>query len=163
MTQGIDEGRNAIHGLRSSDPCTLDLFLALSGIQQELDVHPDIDFRVFVVGQQKPLQPTIHHEIYRIGREALFNAFRHSSAKRVEFELEYTDNDLRMRVRDNGCGIDHHVLHTGRKRHWGLENMRERAKRIGAQLKILSASTGTEVQLSIPSGIAFQFLPFDAT
>ena len=104
----------------------------------------------------------MHHEIYRIGREALVNAFRHSGAKRVDFELEYADSDLRLRIRDNGCGIDPQVLDAGREGHWGLSGMRERATRIGAVLKISSsAAAGTEVQLSIPSRVAFTLSPSD--
>ena len=162
MEQGIDEGRSAIQGLRSSDLRTLDLVLALSGVQQELSVEPDVDFRVSVAGRQQPLRPPIKDEVYRIGREALVNAFRHSGAKRVDFELEYADSDLCMRVRDNGCGINPEVLEAGREGHWGLAGMRERATRIGGLLKISSsANTGTEVQLSIPSALAFQPLPAD--
>ena len=157
MNQGIEEGRNAIEGLRSTDYRTLDLVLALSRVQQELPVQPHVDFRVIVAGKQKPLQAPIRHEIYRIGREALVNAFCHSGARRVEFELEYASSDLRMRVRDNGCGIEPQVLRTGRDGHWGLAGMRERAARIGGQLKISSnAASGTEVQLFIPSEVAFQ-------
>jgi PAS domain S-box-containing protein len=85
MNQGIEEGRNAIHGLRSSDSRSLDLVLALSHVQQELGVQPDVDFRVTVTGRQQSLSPPLRHEIYRIGREALVNAFCHSGAKRVEF------------------------------------------------------------------------------
>jgi signal transduction histidine kinase len=157
MEQGIEEGRNAIQGLRSSVPGTLDLVLALSGVQRELAVEPDVDFRVSVAGRQQPLQGSIKHELYRIGREALVNAFRHSGAKRVDFELEYADSDLRMRIRDNGCGIDPQVLEAGREGHWGLAGMRERAMKIGGRLKIASSATaGTEVQLSIPGALAFQ-------
>jgi signal transduction histidine kinase len=160
IEKGMEEGRNAIQGLRSTDSRTLDLFLALPGIQQELPVQSDIDFRVFEVGQQKPLKPTIHYEICRIGREALVNAFRHSGAKRVEFELEYNESDLRMRVRDNGCGIDPHVLLAGREGHFGLAGMRERATRIGGLLEISSsAKAGTEIQLSVPGRIAFPIGP----
>jgi PAS domain S-box-containing protein len=162
MNQGIEEGRNTIERLRSSDFRTLDLAVALSSVQQELAVQPDIDFRVIVGGRQQPLRLPIQHEIYRIGREALVNAFRHSSAKHVEFELEYADSHLCMRVRDNGCGIDPQVLHSGRERHWGLAGMRERATRIGGLLEISSTATsGTEVQLFIPGSIAFQLSPLD--
>ena len=162
MEQGIEEGRNAIQGLRSSVPGTLDLVLALSGVQRELAVEADVDFRVSVAGRQQPLQGPIKHELYRIGREALVNAFRHSGAKRVDFEIEYADNDLRMRVRDDGCGIDPDVLEAGREGHWGLAGMRERATKIGGLLKISSSATaGTEVQLSIPSAVAFQRSPSD--
>src|SRR5215472_2414397 len=156
MTQGIEEGRNAIQGLRSSSSQTSDLVVALSSIQQELEVQSDIDFRVVVTGRQKELPRQIQNEIYRIGREALANAFCHSGAKSVELELEYSDSELRMRIRDNGCGINPQVLEKGRGGHWGLAGMRERAARIGGLVKILSSPmAGTEVQLSIPSNVAF--------
>lgn len=160
MNQGIAEGRNTLQGLRSSDAGTLDLVLALSGVQHEFAVQSDVDFRVIVAGRQQPLRPPVRDELYRIGREALVNAFCHSQAKRVEFELEYAESDLRMRVRDNGRGIDPHVLHAGRDGHWGLAGMRERATRIGGLLEISSsATTGTEIQLLIPSSAAFQLSP----
>jgi PAS domain S-box-containing protein len=157
MRQGIAEGRSAIQGLRSSGSQTSDLVVALSRIQEELEVPPDIDFRVIVTGRQRQLPREIQDEIYRIGREALANAFCHSGAKRVELELEYSDSELRIRIRDNGCGIDPQVLEKGRDGHWGLAGMRERATRIGGLLKILSSATaGTEVELSIPSGISWE-------
>jgi signal transduction histidine kinase len=150
MRLGIDEGRSAIQCLRSSGTQTSDLVAALSHIQDELEVQPDIDFRVMVTGRQKQLPSQIQNEIYRIGREALVNAFRHSAAKRVELELEYSDSELRMRIRDNGRGIDPQMLEKGRLEHWGLAGMRERATRIGGLLKISSGETGTEIELAFP-------------
>jgi len=157
MHRGIEEGRSTIKGLRSSESDATDLVKALTGVQQELPVRQDIDFRVRVAGRQQPLSPAIQQETYRIGREALLNAFRHSGAKRVECELKYADHNLQMRVRDNGTGIDPQVLHNGREGHWGLAGMRERAAKIGGLLNISSSATsGTEIRLSIPSSIAFQ-------
>ena len=158
MSRGIEEGRSTIRGLRSSDSGAGDLVIALSGVEQELSCRPDVDFRVNVAGRQQPLNPLIQQEIYRIGREALLNAFCHSRAKRIEVELEYADQNLQMRIRDNGTGIDPQVLRNGREGHWGLAGMQERAARIGGTLKISSSpSNGTEVMLTIPSGIAFSF------
>jgi signal transduction histidine kinase len=155
MRQGIVEGRSAIQGLRSSGSQTSDLVGALSRIQDELKVQPDIDFRVTVTGRQKQLAREIRHEIYRIGREALVNAFCHSGAKRIELELEYSDSELYVRIRDNGCGVEPQMLEKGCDGHWGLAGMRERATRIGGLLKILSSpAVGTEVQLSIPTSLA---------
>ena len=157
MHRGIEEGRSTIKGLRSSDSDATDLVKALTGVQQELPARQDIDFRVRVAGRQQPLSPLIGLEAYRIGREALLNAFSHSGAKRVECELEYADQDLQIRVRDNGTGIDPQVLDNGREGHWGLAGMRERAAKIGGLLNISSSATsGTEIRLSIPSSIAFQ-------
>ena len=157
MEQGIEEGRNAIQCLRSSGSGPMDLVAALSAVRQEFSTQPGVDYRATVVGQQQPLRSAIQQEIYSIGREALVNAFCHSGAKRIDLELEYTDRNLTMRVRDNGRGIDQQVLYAGRKGHWGLTGMRERATRIGGLLKISSSATGgTEIQLSIPSDVAFQ-------
>jgi signal transduction histidine kinase len=160
MRQVIDEGRNAVRGLRSSGSSSLDLEQAFSRIQQELPfAHQpsgSVDFRVIVDGEQRPLHPVLRDEVYRIGREALINAFRHARARRVELELIYTPANLSLIVRDNGRGIDPAVLQTGRDGHWGLSGMRERADRIGATLHVLSsASAGTEIQLSIPGNVAF--------
>lgn len=156
MAQVIEEGRNAVQGLRSSQSGSHDLDQAFSRIQQELGVQEEIDFRVIVQGRPQALHPVLRDEVYRIGREAVVNAFRHAQAKSIEVELEYTTKHFRFLVRDDGCGIDPHVLQQGREGHWGLPGMRERAERIGAKLHVYSsASAGTEVELSVPNHIAF--------
>ena len=158
VERGIEEGRNTIQGLRSCDSCTIDLAAALSSIQKELAVPPEVEFRVRVSGRQPSMLSAAKHEVYRIGREALVNAFCHSAARRIDLELEYGDTFLSVRVRDNGCGIDAQVLEAGRERHWGLTGMRERARRIGGLLRITSGvGVGTEVQLLVPTDIAFRF------
>ena len=156
MTRVIDEGRNAVRGLRSRASASDDLQRAFSGMSDELAVGNGIDYRVLVEGRGRPLQPFIRDEIYRIGREAVVNAFRHSEASRVELALEYGARELRMLVRDNGRGIASEVLRSGVDGHWGLAGMRERADRIGAGLKVWSrAGEGTEVELSVPARVAF--------
>jgi nitrate/nitrite-specific signal transduction histidine kinase len=63
---------------------------------------------------------------------------------------------LRILISDDGAGIDQQVLQTGKDGHWGLAGMRERAESIGARLKVLSrTNAGTEVELLIPSHVAF--------
>jgi signal transduction histidine kinase len=106
------------------------------------------------------LPPILRDEVYRIGREALLNAFRHSQAKNIEVEVEYAANRLSILVRDDGCGIDPQVLRAGRDGHFGLISMRERAKRIGARLTVSSsAASGTEVELSVPGQTVFESQP----
>jgi len=98
----------------------------------------------------------LRDEVYRIGREALLNAFRHARAKSIEIELKYSSTQLRVFVRDDGCGIDPKLISTGTDGHWGLVGMRERADRIGARFHVFSnATVGTEIELSVPSHVAF--------
>jgi ligand-binding sensor domain-containing protein/signal transduction histidine kinase len=156
MGRVIEEGRNTVGGLRSPQNQSLDLEQAFSQIQQEVPGREHVAFHFIVEGPSRPLHPAIRDEIYRIGREALINAFRHSEASSVEVELEYASYGLRVLVRDNGIGFDPKVLQFGRDGHWGLSGMRERSKRIGAKFRVLSRpAAGTEVELSLPSQVAF--------
>lgn len=157
MGQVVDEGRNTVRGLRSPGDRGSDLENAFSRIQQEVAPGSEVTFRIVVEGVPLPLSPDIRDDIYRIGREAVVNAFRHSRGSSVEMELEYATQRLRIIVRDNGCGIDPQILDSGRDGHWGLSGMRERAQRIGARLKVWSrVDDGTEVELSVPGRIAFE-------
>ena len=156
MGQVIEEGRDAVRGLRSTIGNADDLETAFSQAGQEFGNEKVKDCRVIVEGTPRQLHPIIRDEAYRIGREALANAFRHSQATKIEIELEYSGKQLRILVRDDGIGIDPDVLQSGRDGHWGLAGMRERAESIGARLKVWSrANAGTEVELLIPSQVAF--------
>lgn len=162
MSKVIDEGRNAVRGLRSTAGAGDDLVQAFSRIQHELALEDAFEFRILVEGQPIALHPVLRDEIYRIGREALVNAFRHSKATQIEMEIHYSPRHFRVRVRDNGCGIEPSVLRSGREGHWGLPGMRERTERIGGQLHVWSsAAAGTEVELTVPGNVALHPQPLD--
>ncbi|MGA2596050.1 MAG: two-component regulator propeller domain-containing protein [Bryobacteraceae bacterium] len=157
MSRVIDESRKAVRGLRSPYDNSFNLEQAFSRFRQESGIGAGIDFRVIVEGSERQLHPVLRDEVYRIGREALLNAFRHSHARNIEIEIEYASSRLRVMVRDNGCGIDPQVIAAGSEGHAGLPGMRERAERIGGQLHIwTSAKGGTEIELSVPGQIAYQ-------
>jgi len=90
--------------------------------------------------------------------------FQHAHARRIEVEFTYEEALFRLRIRDDGSGIDPSVLDQGnRPGHWGLAGMRERAKRIGAKIEFWSQpGAGTEIELSIPGAIAFGTSPIHA-
>ena len=157
MRNVIDDGRNTLRGLRSPSTSPGDLERTFSRIPEELGIQSPGNFRVIVEGQARALHPAIRDDVYRIGREALVNSFRHARASSIEVELEYGVKELRVLVRDDGGGIDPQVLRQGREGHWGLPGMRERAQRIGAQFKVWSRPAGgTEVELVVPAAIAFE-------
>jgi signal transduction histidine kinase len=114
-------------------------------------------FRVTVEGPSRALSPVLQDELYRIGREVLRNAFRHARAKLIEVEIRYSSQELRLRIRDDGVGIDTNVLEAGaRPGHWGLPGVRERAKLIGAEFGLWGqAMAGTEVQITVPAPLAY--------
>jgi signal transduction histidine kinase len=117
-----------------------------------------VQFRVVVEGSAQTLHPNVHIEIFRIAREGLRNAFNHSHARRIETEIAYSNNLFRLRIRDDGKGIDPDVRNRAKRiGHWGLAGMRERAQRVGGELEVWSEpGAGTEVDLRIPASIVYE-------
>jgi len=156
----VTEGRDAVQGLRTSTLEANDLALAISTLGEELAADSNnhrCGFRVAVEGETRDLHPIIRDEIYKLAAEALRNAFRHACAKQVEAEIRYDDEQFRLRIRDDGTGIDSAVLsRDGSEGHYGLRGMRERAKLIGGKLTVWSeVDAGTELELYIPASKAY--------
>jgi len=148
--------------LRSSTVVTNDLARAIEGLGEELAEQQRTAtakaaaLSVEAEGASQELRPIVRDEVYRITGEALRNAFRHARAQRIEVEVRYDARKLRVRVRDDGTGMDASVVHEGRAGHYGLPGMRERARAIGGQLEVWSErGAGTEVELTIPASAAY--------
>ena len=159
--QAAAESRDAIKDLRSEAVTHKNLAELLAEEGQELEASHRAEsdspvFSIIVEGERRTLSPDLCQDVYRIARELLRNASRHARAHRIETEVRYDDGLLRVRIRDDGTGIDPKVLEEGgRPGHFGLPGVRERAERIGAQLDFWSeVGAGTEVQLTIPAAAA---------
>ena len=156
MRAVVDEGRNAVRGLRSSTSRD-DLDKALARVGEDVDPERAVDFHVVRTGQPVELVPFVRDDVYRICREAVVNAFRHARAARIEVAVEFASDGLRVVVRDDGCGMEPELAQGGRAGHFGLVGMRERATAIGGRLKLWSRDGGgTEVELFVPSRVAFR-------
>jgi signal transduction histidine kinase len=158
--QAITEGREAVQGLRASTAESNDLAQATTTLGEQLAAETrgatSVGMFVEVEGTPWDLHPIVRDEIYRVASEALRNAFRHARAKQIEVEFRYDERQLRLRVRDDGRGIDLKFLaEEGRAGHFGLHGMRERAKLMGGKLTVWTAAeTGTEIELIIPAAYA---------
>ena len=152
----LREARQRVRNLRLRATDENDLADRLTKYGEELAKDHTAAFTLAIVGEPKGLESTLQDEAYRIVAEALTNAFRHASASRIETEVTYDSSALRIRVRDDGVGIDKAVLAGGQPGHWGVTGMRERARAIRAELNMWSRdAAGTEVELVIPSSIAY--------
>jgi signal transduction histidine kinase/ligand-binding sensor domain-containing protein len=159
--EAIAEGRDAVQGLRSSVVTAKDLASVMSAIGEELAAdqtgHHPPDLSVRVEGTPRDLGPLTQDEVYRVAREALRNAYQHADATRIVVEVRYDPRQFRLRVRDDGKGMDQKIVDEGgRAGHYGLPGMRERAKLLRGTLTIWSErESGTEVELTIPGSVAY--------
>jgi signal transduction histidine kinase len=158
--KAIAESRDAIQGLRSEPIAKGNLAELLMSTSRELadangSEHQPV-FDLIEEGERWTLSPTVSNDICRIALELMRNAYQHAHARRIEAEIRYGRSMFRLRIRDDGKGIEPKVLKEGGKvGHWGLRGARERADRIGAHLDLWSEpGNGTEVQLLVPPSIA---------
>ncbi len=156
LVRATDEGRAALHSLRTSTIETNDLAAGLRRALEDCRREPSMETVFSVNGNTREMHPIVRDEIYLIGYEAIRNAHAHSAGSRVDATLTYAD-DLSLSVHDNGIGIDSVVAETGKDGHFGLPSMRERAARIGGRLTIeTSANHGTKIKIVIPGSLAFR-------
>jgi signal transduction histidine kinase/ligand-binding sensor domain-containing protein len=157
MQRVVSDGRRGITELHLGVTRGEDLADALSRAAQELRSPNGPSFHVVVQGQPRSLHPLVGDEVYRIAREAIVNAFRHAAARRIDVEVSFTSDELRVRILDDGRGVSEDVVAAGRPGHFGLQGMRTRARNIGASLNVWTrVDEGTEVALIVPGRSAFQ-------
>ena len=154
----VAEGRDRVRDLRDGALPIHDLPAALRRVAEECPGGRIADLEVKVEGDARDLHPMVLEESYAIGREAVTNALTHSRGEHVAIEIGYAPAQFLLRVRDDGRGIDPAILETGgRDGHWGLQGMRERARRIGAHLELRSGpGVGTEIELTVSAKTAYR-------
>ena len=127
---------------------TDDIEQALQETLQKFQSQAGLPARLQVQGQGLPLPSDVQVQVLHVLQEALSNVRKHAGATQVDLEVS-KGTHWRFVVRDNGAGFDT-GKHPGES-HVGLNIMRERAGRIGAQIRIASAAgEGTVVTLTLP-------------
>ncbi|MFF4501098.1 histidine kinase [Streptomyces sp. NPDC001401] len=108
-----------------------------------------LDAELTVTGDERPLAATVDRAVYRIVQEALTNAARHAGAAKVGVQLSYGDDDVTIRVEDDGTADPDHPPAPG----VGLMGMRERVTALGGTLHAgPRAEGGFEVRARLPLG-----------
>lgn len=102
-----------------------------------------------LAGSTQRLPEAIETILYRVAQEALRNIVKHAGAQKFSVRLERGEEDVFLQILDNGRGID--PDYAKRKRHFGIDTMRERVELAGGRFRIgRQNSSGTEVRATIP-------------
>jgi signal transduction histidine kinase/ligand-binding sensor domain-containing protein len=153
----LDEGRRALNDLRSAPLSADDFVKSFSQLSEQFAGHSGTRVDVVVEGRERSLSVVAGNDLLQIGRQAIMNAFQHSRAKKIHVLLSYGQQDLQIRVKDNGCGMTEEKLNSRRSGHYGIAGMQERAERLGGTLSIRSrVGQGTEVSVSAPGSIVYK-------
>jgi signal transduction histidine kinase/ligand-binding sensor domain-containing protein len=153
----LNEARNSVSELRNTG-LDIDIAVAVTRAGDELFADTSAQFSIAVSGTPVLIVPAVADDVFRIVREALTNAARHSEASRVDVKFDYGTAALRLWVRDDGMGLSPEVQKAdGKPNHFGLKGMRERAQRIGASFDLVThEGGGVEIHLAVPAARAYQ-------
>jgi signal transduction histidine kinase len=153
--QVLVEGRDRVRNLRG-ETGRGELAYLIEAAAYRLRVDPDVVIDMFVEGDCRQVHPVVCDDLLAIASEALFNAFKHAQATRIDIGLACGRGGLRLRIADNGIGFDPSILKgAGRPGHYGLLGMYERAHKLKAELIIRNCDEGAEIQLLVPGHIAY--------
>jgi signal transduction histidine kinase len=150
--QGQVDVHRSVWDLRSRVLEEFDLPGALEASAKQLTNGSDLSIEVTTKGRVRPLPDTLEENLLRIAQEAMTNVVKHSQATAAAIELDYGPKNVFLRIKDNGRGFDLNGNVGGSHGHFGLLGISERAKRLGAELKIQSEpgqGTLVEVQVAI--------------
>ena len=149
VEESFCEIRNVVQGLKPSMLEELGVTASLELLVQEFELtYSGIRFNAEIESSDVPVSYDVSVAMYRIAQEALHNIVKHADASNVDFCLDISSRGIRLRIADNGCGVDSGALEkpvSGRTGH-GLNNIRKRATATGGLFEMDSdADSGTRL------------------
>ena len=147
----ITEARRSVMDLRASVLEGQDLAAALHSGAQIWTAGSGVQVHVDVTGAQNGLPQEFEQHLLRIAQEAVTNALKHANASQVWVKLHTEDRKLDLRIVDDGHGFEQQDVFSSLGGHFGLIGMRERAERLGGELRLAShPGEGTQVEVTVP-------------
>jgi signal transduction histidine kinase len=150
------EVQSAVCDLRSPLLRDTNLGTALEGLADGLSAGGSQQVQVAVTGAMRPLASSVEHHLLRISQEAIVNAIKHGHAGHIFVTLDYAEHGLRLCIKDDGQGlVPEKALDVAKDGHFGLEGIRARAQKIGAELEVVSQpGQGASVVVTFPLAAA---------
>jgi len=147
----INEAREAVWDLRHGNGSPTAIDPILRNMTQQISSEFGVPVGYQVSGRPFEFDQSSAHELLMVVREALHNALRHGQPSKVEVLIAFANNELSVRVRDNGSGFDPAAALSSSNGHYGLLGIQERAKRLAGKLVVNSRpGAGTELTLYVP-------------
>ena len=146
------ETRNLVSDLRQEPREEADLIKVLSELVNRQSGGTGPEVAMVSPGQGLPALPsrTVHH-LRMIAQESVTNAIKHAAAAKIVIALTSDGECLVMRITDDGIGFEVDGKTGGSPGHFGCMGMRERCRKIGAEIAWKSEKgKGTEVTASLP-------------
>jgi signal transduction histidine kinase/ligand-binding sensor domain-containing protein len=147
----LRETRRSVAGLRALAGASPGLAVAIADAARQITQEQNIRLKLNLDETQPELPDEVKYNLLCIAQEAVSNSVQHSGAHTIEVGLSCSGRDVRLSVRDDGCGMSPDANGGSRPGHYGLIGMKERASQIGAEFKLVSLpGRGTRISVQVP-------------
>jgi two-component system, NarL family, sensor histidine kinase DegS len=148
----MDELRRSLRMMKED----FDLVATLSDYCKLASGRHRLDVRFSRVGRERQVGPESALALFRVLQETLTNVAKHCGrGTEVDVTLAFGAGSAALRVQDHGRGflLPTDTAELSRQGHFGLENMRERAAKVGGRIDLSSTpGSGTRVELIVHAG-----------
>lgn len=128
---------------------TFGLCEAIAWQAEEYEKRFDLKFNLNCLKNDLDLDKSLMTALFRVFQESVTNVVRHAEASRVEISMSHHDDQLIMKIMDNGKGIQEKDIEGPGS--LGLIGMRERLRHWNGQVQFTGvAGKGTSVEIIIP-------------
>jgi signal transduction histidine kinase len=147
----LTEARRSVMDLRASALEGQDLAAAIQSGTLLLTAGSNVQVSVDVSGPVTELPEEMEQHLLRIVQEAVTNVLKHAAARNIWVKIRVETRKLYLAILDDGRGFDQHDVFASRGGHFGVIGMRERAERLGGELRLAShPGEGTQVEVTVP-------------
>ena len=149
LSEACEDVRKIAHNLAAETLTQFGLEPAIKDLCDTISNSGQINVQLTCIGMDDRFPPTIELAVIRSAQELMTNLIKHANASEVKVQLINLDEGLKIRISDNGIGIDQSLVQNAPG--LGLKSIDKRISSLGGTFSIeSSAGKGTTAFLEIP-------------
>lgn len=151
LRDSINEIRNIIYDLRPMSFDDLGLNTTLESLVNDIKSRTNMEVGLIIEGERSELSSIVKLTIFRIVQECTNNSLKHSKGKKLDVLLKYQENNIYVKVSDDGVGMSCDNVDNSKLTGFGLDMMKERVELLNGTINICTGEeNGTTIEVNIP-------------
>ncbi len=148
----IRDTRNLLSDISPPVLTELGLVAAMEWLADEVEARSHLAMKIRSRVRTTELSKDLEVIMFQTVRELVANVEKHARASIAEVDLTNHDGVLRLRVKDDGCGLPERLELKGPTEDggYGLFSIRERLRLLGGTIDIAGREDGTTVEIELP-------------
>jgi len=155
VQHAVDQLRGSVWAMRAMPLEGRSFVTALQSLATRLQDGDAPRVVVHVDGVERDIPPAIAGDLVLVAQEAVVNAKRHAAATIIDIIAVFADASVGVVIQDDGQGFDTSLRADSGEKHFGIDGMEDRIRRLGGTLTVDSRlGAGATITAHVPSSAA---------